>query len=443
MIKFIVILFHTVYIVFFLGLVFHTSAHPEILGKYTKKYFIVLATLFLLYLPYLMLLKSKLKMKEKKFFLTRKKKILICLLIIILPLLSTELFFRNKYKNYESHSYIYSIDYFHPFLQLQLTKDYTTKVNSHGFRSEEMSKQKPDGVYRIFVLGGSTVLSRGTSFEKTSSKLLEKLLQQHFPHKKIEVINAGVDGYTSEHSLIQYLFKIKDFAPDMIVMWHGINDWYYSCTPSYWAIKPFTTDYSHYLGADALMVKNYFQPQSLITFKFVTVDFILKFIQENLYSDFLYWHTSNYSKSYYDDLETTRQYEMKNLPSLFSYKRNMQSFIDITKNDQVALILGNQPNLYKEDLSREELRKIYFPAIHCSKDGKYPSISSVIQSLNEFNNATKEIALENKISFIDLDKTMPKNLKYFTDDVHYTDLANEKIASVLYEHILSNGFIEK
>jgi lysophospholipase L1-like esterase len=375
--------------------------------------------------------------KTKINFHPRLKIILLASFIIFLFLL-TELFFRNKYKNFESNSYQYTIENFDPFLQFKLTDSYTSNINSYGFRGENISKTKPHGVYRIFMLGGSTVLSRSTNYEKTSSRILEKLLTKKYPSKKIEILNAGVDGYTSEHSLIQYLFKIKDFSPDLIIMWHGINDWYYSCTPPERAYGNFNSDYTHFLGANKLMASKYFKPQPFISTKIVIFDFIQKFLIDNWYSDIINdIKTKQPVKSYYSISEKANMYEMKEYPSLYSYQRNLKSLIQSVKSEKTTLILGNQPTLYRKNLSDTEKKTIYFPILHCTRDNKSPSLNSVANAMQRFNNTTREIAKHNDIHFIDLEKEIPKNLEYFTDDVHYTDKANKKIAQILYGFIAS------
>jgi hypothetical protein len=192
---------------------------------------------------------------------------------------------RNKYRDVEQHTYRYTVDNFHPFLQFIPSKAQNLHINQWGFRGDEITKQKSKNTYRVFLLGGSTVFNSGVIYEKNVSKRLEEMLSQKYPEKKIEVINAGVDGYTSEHSLIQYLFYIKDFSPDMIIMWHGINDWYYSCTPKQYAYTSYKSDYSHHLGADAQMVFAHFQPSPLLSFHSVLVDQIGIFLKDNLYSD--------------------------------------------------------------------------------------------------------------------------------------------------------------
>ena len=51
------------------------------------------------------------------------------------------------------------------------------KFNSEGFRGDEFSKEKSSDVYRIFVVGGSTILSADTSNETTIPSIFQKMLE--------------------------------------------------------------------------------------------------------------------------------------------------------------------------------------------------------------------------------------------------------------------------
>lgn len=386
--------------------------------------------------------KSVIFFKKNKLIINRKQKIILIILIILIVLLSDEFYLRYKYRNFESILYQYTIENFDPFLQFKMTDSYTTNVNSQGFRGQNISKVKKSGTYRIFILGGSTVLNRGTQFKKISSRILEKKLQKRFPDKKVEVMNAGVDGYTTEHSIIQYLFKIKDFDPDLIIMWHGYNDWAYSCSPPDKTYGDFKSDYSHYLSADATMVFDHFRPQPLIAFKSLAFDFFIRFLQDNWYSDvFKYYQKNSSFQGYFTESTKSRQYDLNDLPSLKSYERNLQSLINILKADNIELIIGNQPNLLKNKLNIEEQKNLFYPGFNCTINGKYPSLQSVTKDLQLFNNSTKIIAKKNNVNFIDLDRSIPKTLDYYTDEVHYTEKGNQKIADILFNYILENRII--
>ena len=57
---------------------------------------------------------------------------------------------------------------------------YGYSINSAGFRDQEHQKAKPDGTYRIVVLGDSTTAGNGVPvFESLYTERLEKLLNQN------------------------------------------------------------------------------------------------------------------------------------------------------------------------------------------------------------------------------------------------------------------------
>jgi lysophospholipase L1-like esterase len=448
--KIVFICFYTAYLIFLFGFVLHTSANPLIFGKYTWKYLLFLIGLIILFFPFLWLVWSALqttKIHFKKKIYTIKpyqKVLLLVFLFVLFILLPAEIVLRNKYTDYESSTYLYTIDNFHPFLQFQPAPNKTLPIDSSGFRGEGITKNKPANTYRIFVLGGSTVYNGSIPYEQTFARILEEKLQKKYPDKKVEVLNAGIDGYTTEHSLIQYQFKIKDFHPDLIIMWHGINDWYYSCSPKTYSFSSYQFDYSHFLGADAKMVFDRFTLPPVFQLKLVSWDFFLKAMQDNWYSDFWNWEKKNHPvPGIYADVNKNKTYEMKTFPSLPSYKRNIISLIQATRDDHVKLLLGNQAFLYHTNLSQQEMQTLLFPKIDCTNaDGKYPNLYSMITAMNTYNQTMQDVAVSNNTPFVDLASALPKNLSYFTDDVHYTPLANKRIANILYKNILDNKLIE-
>ncbi len=98
------------------------------------------------------------------------------------------------------------------------------KFNSEGFRGDNFSKERSSDVYRIFVVGGSTILSADTSNETTIPSILQKMLELENSEKKIEVINAGISGGNSLTELELIKSKLVNYKPDLIIMYDGWND---------------------------------------------------------------------------------------------------------------------------------------------------------------------------------------------------------------------------
>jgi len=100
----------------------------------------------------------------------------------------------------------------------------TININSDGFRGQEIKKDKGE-TYRIIFVGGSTAFGSGsTSDETTIPGFLQKEISNYGFSSNIEVINAGVSGYSSieEKYLIEnYLLK---YEPDLFIIYDGLND---------------------------------------------------------------------------------------------------------------------------------------------------------------------------------------------------------------------------
>jgi hypothetical protein len=116
----------------------------------------------------------------------------------------------------------------HPYLGYALTPGWQRRGVHHnrlGFRGRETSLEKPKGTVRIVCLGGSTTYGFFvTSDDETWPARLEVYLREIAPGHSIEVINAGVPGYTSFESLTSLQFRVLDLQPDIIVVYQGYND---------------------------------------------------------------------------------------------------------------------------------------------------------------------------------------------------------------------------
>src|SRR5262249_33478245 len=100
--------------------------------------------------------------------------------------------------------------------------------NHLGLRNREI-EPKTSATFRILFLGDSLVWSGETTSGDLYTAILERQLNVHASRGKpsIEVINAGIPGYTTYQEL-QFL-KIYGFAmhPDLVILGFVFNDVYY------------------------------------------------------------------------------------------------------------------------------------------------------------------------------------------------------------------------
>lgn len=368
--------------------------------------------------------------KKRKITLNAGAKILLTVLIILGGLIVAEIYLRMR--NYNVQKNVYGIENVHPFLQVKMTKGLGEKyhINTLGFRNDEFKKVKDNEAYRIVLVGGSTVINIDVPYEKNVGKVLEDELTNYY-HKKFEVINAGVQGYTTEHSIIDYMFRISELKPDMVIMWHGVNDLYASCPTK---LGTYKSDYSHLIGQLENAVFSYFK-EPIIQFNVhsVAVDYILNLASRYLYADIIPLLEKRPQQIRFANSKDTDF----DFPSINSYRRNLDYFVNIVKHDNVQVVLGNQPNIYNKLV---EFRMDYASLV-CYEKGKRSSLSSVAKAMSQFNNVTKEVADNNGVPFIDLDAVLPKNKRYYIDVVHWTAEGNAVIGKELFKFIRDNNFI--
>lgn len=99
--------------------------------------------------------------------------------------------------------------------------------NSRGYagRREIASHRGPETV-RIYCVGGSTMEAHNPAQGPDSSwpAKLQEVLAGRLRHATIECVNAAVSGYTSVESLIEFMLCGVDLQPDILLVYHNVND---------------------------------------------------------------------------------------------------------------------------------------------------------------------------------------------------------------------------
>ncbi len=103
---------------------------------------------------------------------------------------------------------------------------YHVHINSHGLRGKEFNLKKDPNTLRILCLGDSYTFSNYVDDEETYPSQLEKFLARGWgvKGKKIEVINAGVSGYTIIDELSYLQEKGIRVSPDLVIVGFVMND---------------------------------------------------------------------------------------------------------------------------------------------------------------------------------------------------------------------------
>lgn len=107
------------------------------------------------------------------------------------------------------------------------SKEWSVKftVNSLGLRDREYTRQTPQGTARIIVVGDSFTEGFGVSEQDNFSSKLAVLLNTT-ADKPIEVLNAGVMGYSPTLEYLALKHKLLNLKPDIVILAFDLTDFH-------------------------------------------------------------------------------------------------------------------------------------------------------------------------------------------------------------------------
>jgi len=295
--------------------------------------------------------------------------------------------------------------------------DLSIFISKNGYRGPGFAVRKPAGVYRIIVVGGSAVFDLNTSDSPSDYKngwphrVGVLLAAQGFDH--VEVINAGVPGQTSADSLGRVYTQLWTYEPDMIVVYHGWNDFKFwhrievtPETPLIDLVLPFNPKddpFQHYQGA---------------------MDRLLSYSQlyVRLRTRYYRWRWQpNYEGAVPKDIQMANEYG--------EYGPH-QHRLNLTLIVQAAHAIGARPVLVKQatlvtsDNSREDRKRIGY---------QYQSLehSAIERAFQHSYRIIDRVGAEAGALVVDPTEVMNGRSELFADHVHTTPAGSEELASIV------------
>jgi hypothetical protein len=98
--------------------------------------------------------------------------------------------------------------------------DVFVHINSQGLRDREHPLQKPPNTFRIAVLGDSYTEALQVPMEKDYSSVLERELTgcPSLQGQTVEVMNFGVNTFTTAQELLRLREKVWSYSPDVVIL---------------------------------------------------------------------------------------------------------------------------------------------------------------------------------------------------------------------------------
>jgi D-alanyl-lipoteichoic acid acyltransferase DltB (MBOAT superfamily) len=102
----------------------------------------------------------------------------------------------------------------------------TTPTNQWGMDDYDYPLTKPEGAYRVAILGASRTRGRGVERDKRFTSLLRQDFENESarPNAKYEMMNFSFDGQVAAQRVLEYESKVRKFRPDIVFFVAGIRD---------------------------------------------------------------------------------------------------------------------------------------------------------------------------------------------------------------------------
>ena len=313
-------------------------------------------------------------------------------------------------------------------------------TNSQGFSSSGdfnffYNKEKPDDLYRVIILGGSTV--EGDGAEDISSNLashLKKRLSKRISN--IEVINAGVGGYRSRQQLLYYITELYLYNPDLVIFYDGWNDLQFARETTYNMSELTTNTTATNLSNNILLKNSYSTIASIKRTFFLTFHSFSNLISGTGFGEILrrFSYIFNNIKQKEDNTQQKINYEK----AAESHILNINYAIMFSEKNNISFAYFLQPLMGVDGREINQIESDLFKNQTFEDRKEYYSI--IRKSLKILKDEYDKIG---KVCINDISKTALKNtenLRVYEDSGHLLSKGNFYVAKKINDELLSCGF---
>ena len=283
--------------------------------------------------------------------------------------------------------------------------------NSQGYRSPERPSIKPPGATRILCSGGSTTFDISAADDAaTWPWRIETTLRSR--GRNVEVFNAGFPGWTSLENLISLAIRDLDMAPDVVILYQGIND----LQPA--SHRPFDRQYEHGHAEIAARALGF----GLRPLKWFDHSLFVEKSRELLFGEEDQWRSlrsAPVARGLIPEIPTE---------AVTTFKRNVRSYVSIATAAGAKVVLVTQSIRVRGKSVDADLDYL----AHWI-EGLEPTEAS--EQLDRFNEVLRCLSLEGPALLIDVAEEVPWEDGDFADPMHFSARGSERMATFMADSL--------
>ncbi|MBN1587067.1 MAG: hypothetical protein JW937_06535 [Candidatus Omnitrophica bacterium] len=322
----------------------------------------------------------------------------------------------------------FSQHHYLPFIPKPGYESGGNRHNALGFRGEEIAIPKPAGTYRVALLGGSTTYNTAVrDYQRSYPYVLQQILRTERPG--LEVVNAGCDKYSTWESLLNLEFRVLDTEPDLVIVYHGIND-----------VHPrMVYPYEAYKGDNSGSRTPYARPQEGIWDRSA----VFRVLRARLgirqpVVGLLYTRTHDY-------LATNHTMGFRNQKARGEYPSGV--FVEQSASEMLE---QNKPTYFERNLRNmiAVCRAHKIPVVLMTFAWSPAFRNQPLVASEEYQNAFREqngiikrLCIEEGVPYYDFCEEMPQNPTLWTDGRHVNELGAQVKAALVAQYLIQNRLI--
>jgi hypothetical protein len=299
-------------------------------------------------------------------------------------------------------------------------------INAFGFRGPNpRTVEKPPGVIRVIVQGGSTTEDYFVEDRHTWPEQLEARLKAHFHTNRIEVINMGTSGYTAENCAKDLKLNGLCFKPDLVIAYHGVND-FRKALKSLNELEP-VESYVDYEGRQTTWLP-----------RLLCLSCIINRLNEAHYYQGGA-RTRAFARAYWNAPDKT-DLNLTGIegPTL----QALDELRELSEKHHCKLVIGRQATLMKPVLDDEEVTRMW-RVFRWKSQGKCIKWESFLEARNRVVDAQARFARQHGIPYIDTEAAVPMTTEYFVDDAHTLENGAKRISGSFADGLVASGILQE
>ncbi|MBR9831817.1 hypothetical protein GYB57_06700 [bacterium] len=292
-----------------------------------------------------------------------------------------------------------------------------TSIDSSGFINP--SQNQTNANFNIYFLGGSTT----ACFEVVDSLKFVNLVQRSLAMNyqlNVNTFNAGYPGNSSLSSYNKLVNVILPQQPNMVVLMHNFNDLAIMLYQGdYWSTKVMRGK----VRRKVEILRDKSQVAYLAYLENKKIEPLYK-LKEGLNGIFSVFNSTE--KEWHNNKQNPNEIDIQQLES--DFKSSLITFIRTCRIYNAEPVLMTQANFLIKDPPVNSLVHQYAKNIMQGSGYDYHKIQMLYTNLNQI---IKDLANQENVTLIDLEKKVPKKSTYFLDLVHLNQRGSQLVAEII------------